>query len=368
MRKFLILMIIITAFIHPCFCAYATENDIQNDISDKLFDGFDKEVNEVLEDFGITSLDYEKIYNISVENIFMYYKDRFSDYLRGSVKLFSKVFAVIMIGGMVSLICDERKYKDILNIILIPVVVILLVDEINLCLNSALSLLKLNGNFLLSFVPIFAVTIAIAGNPGTALTYNTLVLGFGEVVSATLNFSLVDIIGCLLSISIGFSMNNNINFSRFLNAVNRFITFSLGILSSFFGAMLSVKGIFSASADSVASKGIRFAISSLIPVIGSAISDAYSTLLGSIGIIKNSVAVIGMIAILLINLPIVVEIIFLNITLNTLSFISEMLDCNGLTNLLKAFAFAVKIIGLLVVFEAFILIISTAIMLTVKGG
>lgn len=367
MKRISIILIIASVFcLGFGFDAYATE-EIKDEISEKLFSE-NNEITEILEDFGITSLDYESIYNISFKSIFLYYKDAFSDYITGCVRLFSKVLSVIILGGSVSFIADDRKYKSIITVLLVPIVILLLTGEINLCLSSAVSLMKLNGSFMLSFVPVYAITVAIAGNPSAAITYNSLVIGIAELVSAIINYGFTDIIGCYFCLCIGLSVNESVNFPRFISSVNRLITFCLGLVSSIFTAFLSVKGIFSAAADSVASKSIRFVMGSLIPVIGSSLSDAYSTLMGSLGILKSSVAIVGIIAVILINLPVLFEIVLFNISLNALSFISELFDNNPLTNILRAFACGVKVIGLLVTFEAFVLIISTAIMLSFRGG
>lgn len=367
MKRILFLFIVILLFVST-FITVSAVSDINSDLSDRLFSGLDDEVRDILEDFGITSLDSESIYNISINSIFSYYKKNIKEYLKGNIELFGKVLGVIISGGAVSFIIDEKKYKNILSFLLIPVIVFIFVDEINLCISSALSLLKLNGNFMMSFVPVYAITIAVSGNPATAITYNTLVMGFAQTLSAVVNYGFVDFMGCFFCLSISFSVNRNINFSRFLSAVNRFVTFALGLVSTVFASMLSVKGVFSAATDTVTAKSIRFAIGSLIPVIGSSISESYSTLLGSIGIIKNSVAVIGLIAVVIINLPVIFEIVILNISLNILSFISEILECKQISDFLRALACGVKIIGLLIILEAFVLIISTALMLTMKGG
>ncbi|MBQ7118092.1 MAG: hypothetical protein IJN88_07765, partial [Clostridia bacterium] len=281
--------------------------DLEAELSERLFSAMDDDVGDLLQDFGITSLDSESIYNASFKSIFNYYKDSIKNYFKGNLELFAKVLSLIIIGAAASVIISEKRFTDMLSVLLIPIVTILLIDEINLTISSALSLMKLNGNLMTAFVPVYAVAITVAGNPATALTYNTLVLGFAEIVSAVINYGLVDIIGCFFCVCIGFSVNKSINFSRFLNAVNRLITFIVGLGSSLFTSVLSVKGIFSVSTDSVMSKGIRFAIGSLIPVIGSSISDAYSSLLGSLGILKNSVAVIGIFALLIINFPVIIE-------------------------------------------------------------
>ncbi|MBE6774766.1 MAG: hypothetical protein E7543_01075 [Ruminococcaceae bacterium] len=366
--KKLIFVLIFTLFLSVLSFNVSATEATEDDLSQKLFDGIDVEVWDILEDFGITSFDSESVYNISFSSILEYYKDSLSEYLKGTLSLFTRVFSLILLGGITSLVINTKKYKDILSVLLVPIVTVILTDEIRLCINSALSLLKLNGNFMLVFVPIYAVAVSVAGNPAAAVTYNTFVLGFSEVISAGINYGLVDIIGCFFCLCIGFSLNRFINFPRFLSAVNRLISFVFGLVSSLFTSFLSLKGIFAASTDSVAAKGIKFAIGSLIPVIGSSISDAYSTLIGSFGVLKNSVAIVGIFVMLALNFPVIAETVIFNIALNTLSFISELFDCDELSNVLRAFACGIKIIGLLVLSEMLILIISTAIMLTVKGG
>lgn len=359
---FLIILCLVSAF------PVSATAVITDDLSDRLFSDMDEQISDALDDFGITTIDSESIFNISVENIFLYFKENFSVYFSSSLKLFTKVLGVIIIAGVFAFIIDEKKYKDAINILLVPIVTVIIVEELNLCISSAMALIRLNGNFILAFVPVYAIAVAVSGNPATAITYNTMVLGFSEIISAVLNYVFSDIIGCYFCLCIGFSVNKSINFPRFISAVNRFVSFVLGLISSVFASVLTVKGIFSAATDSVSAKGIRFAIGSLIPVIGSSISEAYSTLIGSIGILKNSVALIGIIAVMLISTPVIIEIALFNISLNMLSFISEFFECNELSDSLRAFASGVKIIGLVAVFEAFILIISTAVVMSIKGG
>ncbi|MBR5438412.1 MAG: hypothetical protein IKV21_05775 [Clostridia bacterium] len=328
----------------------------------------DSEITEILEDFGLDTLDYENIYNVSLKSVVLYYKDSMKDYLSGCVSVLSEIAALMILGSVISAITEEDKYKYIISILLMPAVTVILTEEIYLCITSAVSLLNLNGKFMLAFVPAYAIAISVSGNPSVALTYNSAVMGFAELISFVIDKGFIELIGCFFCLCFGFSVNKNINFTRFVGSVNRAVTLVLGITSTVFTSLLSVKGLFSSSADSVISKGVKYAIGSLIPVIGSSISDAYATLLGSVSIIRSSVALIGISAVILINFPVVIEIVMFNITLNILGFIGDILDCNKVSELVRGFAVGVKIIGLLVVFEAFILIISTAVVLSVRGA
>ena len=63
-----------------------------------------------------------------------------------------------------------------------------------------------------------------------------------------------------------------------------------------FTGILSVQSIVGASADSVAVKAAKYVLSNSIPLVGSAASDAYSTVRGSILLLKNGVGGIGIAA------------------------------------------------------------------------
>ncbi len=366
MKKIICLILALTGVFIIKFSALATE-DFTKDISDEFFSSIDDDLADALEEFGITDIDSESIYNISLENIFSYFKDTFQSLFNGTLKSFVRLFSVVLLTGIISVVLEGEKFKPMLSSLSVMAITLLITDSINNCLNSAISLLRLNGNFMASFVPVYAVIISVSGKPATALAYNSLVLAFSEALSALINFGLIDILGCFFCLSIAFSVNDSINYGRLISVTNRTVTFILGLLSSVFAATLTIKSSISASSDTVVSKGVRFSISSLIPVIGSSISEAYSVLLGSINIIKGSVALIGILAVTIMNIPVIAEIMLYCLSLGTLSFISEMVDCKGLSNAFNGFYCGIKIIGLMVVFEMFILIISTAVMLIFKG-
>ena len=69
-----------------------------------------------------------------------------------------------------------------------------------------------------------------------------------------------------------------------------------------FLAYLSFTGVITASVDASAAKMTKAAVSGMVPVVGGMISDASETLLASAGVLKNSVGVFGMLAVLAIAL------------------------------------------------------------------
>lgn len=258
--------------------------------------------------------------------------------------------------------------SDMFDIVCAAAVCVMSVSGINGALNSVVSVLSLSGSFLKAFVPILAGIVALSGSPSAALTYNTLTLGFAEVISFFSNTAAVGITGAFLCLSIAFSMNGAVNLGRFISAFGKCVSTALGFISSLFAGILGVKGTLSASLDRAGVKSVRFLISSMIPIVGSSISEAYSSIVGSINLIKGSVAAVGILSAVIINTPAVIQALLCCASMNMLSFVSETLSCQRISSLFRCFACAVKVLLLLLVFEMFLLIISTGLVLSFKGG
>jgi stage III sporulation protein AE len=235
-------------------------------------------------------------------------------------------------------------------------------------LNAVLSTVEISRKFMVGFAPVYTLIISLSGNSASALTYNTFAVIFAEVISVFISTYIVDIVGVFFCLGISFSINENINVNKFTSAVNRTINTIIGLSASAFTGFLSLKNILSVSVDKVSVRSIRFLISSFVPVIGSAISEAYSSLLGSINLIKSSVAIVGILVTVIINTPIITETLIYYLSFNFLSYLSDSLLIPKVGNVFRIFATGIRTLLIICVFQVFIMIITTGIVLSVKSG
>lgn len=352
-----------------CICVdYENTYDLSSDLSNDFFSEIDAEIKDALEAIGISDFDYTQIYNVSFDNFLEYFSTTLPEKFSNCLSHFVSLLGIVLIISLINTFFINGSNADFFKILTVVCVSITTVGKLNVCINSIITAIRLSGNFMLSFVPVLVLLVSVSGNPTSAITYNTFIMSFTQVVSAFINYFAVDIMGCFLCLCICVNMNSMFNINRLLNTANKAASFILGITASVFTGFLSLKNVMSVSIDSVAVKGIRFAISSLIPVLGSSISEAYSSILGSINLIKSSAAVVGIIAIVIINIPILTEVLLYYFSLSVLSYISEATGCNSVSDTFRSFACALRILMLLCVFQMFILIISTGIMMLIKGG
>ncbi len=342
--------------------------ETSDEISTELFSAMEDDVADILDSMGINSENFLSYQDASLSGIGNFFKTTLKDKAISCFKNTSGVFAVTLMLCLVSLFLGSDGDKNYVSFISGSTVSLLSVSVIENSLSAAVSVLKLSGNFMIAFVPVYTAVISLAGGATSAFTYNSLVLFFAEAVSGVISSLTVDFMGVFFCLAMAFSVGDSISIDRFLSFVNKAVGLVFGFFASVFTGLLSIKGVLCVAADSVTVKGIRFLISSMIPVVGASISEAYSSVLGSINLIKGSVAAVGIIAVLVINLPVIIENLIYCTVFSFLAFMSESCGDGKTAGILRCVSGGIRILLLLCVFEMFLLIISTGIMLSIKGG
>lgn len=373
MKKYITYIFLTVSLISCLFLPIQAFSDaepekIKEEISNELESSIDSDIREKLKDMGLEDFEPESIFNVSLDSISKFFSDTLKEKLVNNSKLFFELLGVILLAGIILSILTDDDKSDFLEIIVMIVVVLSSVRAVSVTLPAVISALEASKKFMLSFVPVYTLIVSFGGNPSGALTYNTLVLGFAEIVSDLITTNITNFMGVFFCLGISFSFNSSINIGRIISGVNKIFSTIIGFAASVFTGFLSLKSILSVSIDSVSVKGIRFLISSMIPIIGSSISEAYSSLIGSINLIKGSVAIVGILVIIIINIPIIFDVLTYYIIFNLISYVADSLVVKRAADALKCFSSGMRILLLVCIFEMFIVIISTGILLSVKNG
>ena len=373
MKKIIFISLISTILIASfSFVAYSADEvdfeTLESDIGKDLASTIDDETLEILSDIGVDDFSFDEIYNISLKNITSFFKETLKEKISLVSEDISKLFCVIVIAGIVTALFKDYSDENFTGMLCVVIVAVFTTGIISGTLNAVVSVLDLSSKFMTGFVPIYTLIISLSGNATTALTYNTFAVILAEVISAFISSGAINIVGAYFCLGISFSMNESINISRLSSVVNRTVSITLGLAASAFTGFLSLKNILSVSVDRISVRSVRFLISSLIPIVGSSISDAYSSLIGSINLIKSSVAIVGILVIIIINTPIILETLVYYLSFNILSYLSDGLSVNRVGDVLRIFAGGIRILLLTCIFEVFMLIITTGIVLSVKSG
>ena len=141
------------------------------------------------------------------------------------------------------------------------------------------------------------------------------------------------------------------------------IVIILSLFSTIYTGLLTTQSILATSSDSIALKGIRFISGAFVPIVGGGVGDAISSVFSSFVIMKNTLGVFVIIVIILINLPVMIELLLWYFALNLCSIVSSMLSLNQITDIIDSLASILSLLNIIMFFVTFVLVISTGVVI-----
>ncbi len=336
----------------------------------ELFDDLPQETRALFEELGIGEIDFSTLFNTSPRALGEMFLNLIQGKLENPLKTALQILGVLILLAIVDSLLDEKnsqagKVMALLSALFLSIV---LVPRVMECLSHTCAAISLSSDFMLAFIPVYAAIVAASGNPALALSSQTLLFGFAQAIAQFSAYFLKPSIGILLALSMISTLSPVFDFNGITNMIKKTATVTLGFLSTVFAGLLSIKGLLAGAADSAAAKGAKFLIGSFVPVVGGAVSDALGSIVSSLSLVRGATGAFGILAILLIALPVFAELLLWLLTLNLCAVGADLFGQGKAAALLRSIASALVILGAILLFNAVLLIISTALMLSVKSG
>ena len=117
-------------------------------------------------------------------------------------------------------------------------------------------------------------------------------------------------------------------------AVKKTITYIMGFVTASLSAVLLFQKIVAKSADSLAMRGIKFAVGQFVPFVGGAVNEALSTVIGGIGTIKAATGVTGAVVVCMIAAVPVIRMLLNKTFLEWVSVFAGILGLSGESKLM----------------------------------
>lgn len=172
------------------------------------------------------------------------------------------------------------------------------VSDANALIGMGKELLLKIEDFVQILVPVMAVVTAANGAPSSAAARQFATMLFSDVLLIVIVNFLIPLVYMLIATSVAYAMIGNEGLKRICGAIKFVVNGVLGTLLVTFVAYLNMTGVIAGSTDALAVKTAKFAMSSMVPVVGGILSDAAETLLAGASILKNAVGVFGLLVVL----------------------------------------------------------------------
>lgn len=339
--------------------------------ADELSEELPGETRSLLEGMGIYGADWESLNALTPETLFgavaATAQNQSSGPLRAAVQVLAVMLLCALMEGM-KLSLGERPLSGVVGVVSTLCVCAVIIAPVVECIQSASKVIQGASGFMLCLAPVIAGIMIAGGQTVSASSYHLLMVGAGEVVSQIASGVLVPLLNCFLALSVTASVSPRLNLNGICEMISKVVKWVLGLSMSIFVSLLTLQSLVGAAADTAGTKAAKFVISSFVPVVGGALSEALNTVQGCVKLLKSGVGAFGMVAGGCIFLPVLLQCLLWMLTIQVCACVGDVFDLKQLSGLLRAAGKVISVLLSILLCCMMILIVSTVLVLMIGGG
>lgn len=350
-----------------------SEEEYNKTLSSYDLSSFEKELDadtyKMLDELGVLDFSYESITGLSFNDIVELFKSLFQKKAELPIKSSVTVLVFILLSAFLQSLKAESD--DSVNMIYSTATALLVATVVLVKLTSTVSLasmaISVASNFVYAFIPVFCSIVVASGGITTGFSTNTTLLILAQGLSFISSNVFMPIVNCYLALGVTSSLRYELNLDKLLSSVKKIITTCISFVSGVFVSVLSVKTAVAGRADMLGLRSIRFAINSVVPVIGSSISEGLLSIQAYSSLIKSSVGIVGVMAVVLVFLPSIIEVVLWRISLTLCVIVSDIFGDKSVSAVLNAFLNTLLLINVILILSMVTTVISFGILIAAGG-
>lgn len=361
--KIIVVFVAVMMLLDPV-SVYADE--IENYLKDtdkSLSDVIPSEADELLEQNDISLENSQNVSKLSVSYWINLVKDIFFEKIEQPLKLLGQMLIIILTLTLIKSLMEGSELDSLLSVIGALASVGILYTSLSECVNIVNETIASASVFMYTYVPIFSSILSAGGCATSGITYYVIILAVCEIIGYITKNMLLPFLGFTVAASIAEAINPSflgVNLSGSLKNISKWI---LGFITTVFIGVISIQGILGTAADTLGTRAIKFAASSFIPIVGGAMSEAYSTFFGSVSFIRSGVGAVGIVVLLFTVLSPLISVLCLKIVLSVSKGVSAFFGQQSISSLLSGINSVLSIILGIIACFTIVFVIATAVMM-----
>ena len=372
MKRFFIVLLVILML--PATAFAADKNDAEydtylNSFDFSAFDELDKDTKKILKDLGLFDFKYDSITSLSFDDVVTVIKNILADKLDTPLKSSLLVLAFIILSAFFkNFKTSGDSFDELYSTVSALIISVLLMVKISDTIALSAGTIGVVSDFIYAFVPAFCVIVAAGGGITTTFSTNATLLMLSQGLSFVSSNVFVPLLNCFLALGICSSLRWQMHLQKLITTAKAVITTVISFVCAAFVSVLSIKTAVAARADMLGLRSIRFAINTVVPVIGSSISEGLLSIQSYSSLIKSSVGVVGIVAVALVFLPAIVQVVIWRFVLTLCCLVSDIFDDRSVSMVLSAFRDTMLLINVILILSGVTTIISIGILVAAKTG
>ncbi len=348
MRRFIFLITMILLLVSPIAFASDEYTRIEGE------DFFNETVTELTT--GSFTITPEKVINYILDLLF--------SELSKSRSLIISIFIIALLSGTLNVIdSDKLKASNAAYFSCFALMSVAVIKLISICVGYGTQVIDEMSTFVTKLSPILTILLVSSGYMTSASTFYPVFTSSIYLVCLIIQKCIVPMIYASCVIGIANNLSNYVQLSHFNNMLKSLSKWLLTASLTIFSGISAIYGFCAPSLDNLGVKTAKFAVGSIIPVVGNFLSESIETVLTGTRLMKNAVGTAGIISLLVLCAVPCIKTAAIMITVKFTAALIEPLSDKKYANMLNEAANGITMMFASMLCVAVLFILSIAIII-----
>ena len=324
-----------------------------------------------LDQMGVSGVDWNSIQSIQPNSVFSQILKMLGEGVQAPMKALLSLLGIMMLCALLNSMkinLGEKNMGGIMNLIGTLCICMVVITPIVQSIVKLTGVIQGASTFMLACIPVLVGIMIANGQTVTASSYNLLMLGTTNSISFLSAHFLAPCMNIFLGFSVVSAISPTLRLSTLCNTISKIVKWVLGFCMSVFTGLLTIQSLLGGSVDVTTNRTLRFVVSSFVPVVGSALGEALSTVQGCIKVLKGGVGAFGVLAVVFMFLPILIECLLWQMKLTVCAGIGDVFDLKEITSILNAASKVMSMMLAILLCTMAMMTISTVVVLMMGGA
>ena len=212
--------------------------------------------------------------------------------------------------------------------------------------------------FMQLIFPILLTIITVVGGVNSGAVFQPMMSVLTTSITSFVVQIILPAVVAVIVFTMISSLSDGVKLSKLTGFFNSAIKYALTAIFSLFVTFLTAQGLTGGIIDTVSVKTAKFAVQSYVPIVGGYLSDGFDLMMASFVLIKNSLGVISLFAMLIFIASPIVNVVVFSLGLKLASGIIEPLGDTKISKMLYDLSKNVNILLAIILGVAFMFIVT----------
>ena len=371
MKRLLMVLLIAAGMLFLSPVAQAKGADAFDNSIEEIKDSVDPDTFSRMERLGLSDADVATVADLSLTDSLDLIGEMLADYASAPAASCALLIAVVLLSSLLESYTFSLRYadtKDVMGAVSSLLVITTLVTPILRLIQTAADTIKGASSLMLLYVPVMIGIMAFGGHIISSGGYYATVMAASQGISQLSSSFFAPLMNIFLALSVSSAVSDRIKLSGICEITAKVLKWTLTLAMTLFTAILSIQGVAANAADSVASKTVRFALSSFIPIVGGSVSEAYKSIEGSVNLLRSGIGVFVIIAVILTFLPLIIQILLWQLSALAAKTVSETFGVTSVVTILSSVSSVLSVLLALIAAVTAVFLISSGVLISVGGS